>query len=150
VTTLYLSKLSHDHSFSTENVETEENRDGCIEVGTVALDEVLHQEIRRKVDIVKIDAEGAELLILKGMQEIIRTSDDLKVFVEFWPHGERSLGLDPRDIVHLIQSSGFQVRLIDDAQGVYAIRPEQILEIAARKKSGKGSVNVLLQKQVSA
>ncbi|MGW5638164.1 FkbM family methyltransferase [Streptomyces sp. NPDC003832] len=47
-----------------------------------------------RVDLVKIDAEGADLDVLLGAEELLRTRRPHLV-VEFWPRGLKRLGRDP-------------------------------------------------------
>lgn len=82
-----------------------------IEVDQVALDDV----ILTRLDAVKIDAEGAELEILKGMQHILESGDPSVLCVEWFPAGMRAAGLDPAELPALIRSLGFRnIVALDD------------------------------------
>jgi len=70
--TLFLSKLAHDHSFTEENVNSIRDERGSIKVETISIDEFAQQELIKKLDIVKIDVEGAILTpIRSGHTEIV-------------------------------------------------------------------------------
>jgi len=62
-----------------------EYKDGFkeIEVETVSLDDYIEDKTRAY--LIKIDAEGAEPLIFKGMEELISSSRNLCIFTEFSP-----------------------------------------------------------------
>lgn len=53
---------------------------GSIDVAVTTIDDVLARETR--VDVAKVDVEGAELLALGGMQETLRRQRDLALVVE--------------------------------------------------------------------
>jgi len=86
-----------------------------IEVSTVSLDEVLKDEPR--VDVVKIDAEGAEPLILSGMRKIVERSPGIRILMEFAPVHLRRAGVDPGGFLDEIASWGFDIRRIHDETG---------------------------------
>ncbi len=48
-----------------------------------SLDNILSEE--KQIDFVKIDAEGAEVSVIKGMQELIKRSPNIKILMEFYP-----------------------------------------------------------------
>lgn len=50
-----------------------------VEVETITIDEYFESE--EKIDVVKIDVEGAEEIVLDGMQKIIK-KNNLKIFIE--------------------------------------------------------------------
>lgn len=81
-----------------------------VTVDTITLDEFLEDE--RKVDLIKIDAEGAEPFIIEGMERMIATSSNLKALVELSPNFVRAAGLDPVEYVHSLRQRGFLVRII--------------------------------------
>ena len=86
-----------------------------IEVSTVSLDQALKDEPR--VDVVKIDAEGAEPLILRGMRQIIGRSPGIRILIEFAPAHLRRAGVDPGGFLEEIAATGFEVRRIHDETG---------------------------------
>lgn len=56
-----------------------------IEVETLTLDKFFAGEGWPKVDLVKIDVEGAEVEVLEGMKEVVSRNAELKLIVEFNP-----------------------------------------------------------------
>lgn len=54
---------------------------------TIKLDSLDHVLVEEKeLDFVKIDAEGAEVSVLKGMQSLIKRSPNIKILMEFYPN----------------------------------------------------------------
>jgi FkbM family methyltransferase len=52
-----------------------------VEVDRIALDDVLPADL--PVDLVKIDVEGSEPFVLRGMRQTIRRSPNIRIFLEF-------------------------------------------------------------------
>lgn len=144
---LFLSDMAHDHSFSTKNVISDRHRAGSIEVDTITLDEFFRKEAKQRIDIIKIDAEGAEWLILRGMENLIRINKKLKILIEFWPEGVRSLGSNPLELVNILYDNNFRVQLVDqDKQEINEISHEQLTKMCERPVTGNGSINLFIEK----
>jgi FkbM family methyltransferase len=85
-----------------------------ITVRTISLDD--HFAPGERVDIVKIDAEGAEPLVYKGMSRIIRENPGIELILEWSAsHFVRSKQ-SPDSFWELIQRDGFRPQLIDDQE----------------------------------
>src|SRR5262249_17015968 len=80
--TFFVTKNCIGHSSLYANHELASNDVEPIEVETVSLDEDLGVG---RVDVVKIDAEGAEPAVLRGMQQIITNNPHIAIFIEFAP-----------------------------------------------------------------
>lgn len=66
------------HSLSFVNAES----DNFVEVETATLDDFFKE---KKIDLILVDAEGAEGIILEGGKETIKKNRKIKLIVEFWP-----------------------------------------------------------------
>jgi FkbM family methyltransferase len=86
-----------------------------VSVSTVTLDQALAGE--KSIDIVKIDAEGSEPLILRGMRQILDHNPRIRILLEFAPIHLRRAGIDPRQFLADLSSMGFGVRRIHDESG---------------------------------
>jgi FkbM family methyltransferase len=84
------------------------------------------------VDVVKIDAEGAEFEILKGMTRILAQASEIAVVLEFSAaHFERA-GASPAELVEFMASFGLWPQLIDDRSGrVESFDLGQVLRLPA-------------------
>jgi FkbM family methyltransferase len=102
-----------------------------IDVPTVRLDDVLPE----KVDFIKIDAEGGEREIWRGMAKTIENNPQLQVFLEFNPR--RTSDYDPHEFLKTIRDDGFDVGVVSydgsyravDADKLIANGTEQILHL---------------------
>ena len=86
-----------------------------IDVATTSLDAALADLAR--VDVVKIDAEGAEPLIWAGMSATVARNPGIRIFIEFAPGLLQRGGHDPAAFLSRIERDGFQVRVVDDVSG---------------------------------
>jgi FkbM family methyltransferase len=87
-----------------------------ISVSTISLDEALKAGF--PVDVVKIDAEGAEPLIIRGMRDIIRRSPKIHILVEFAPVHLRRAGFTPSEFISEIESLELEIHRIHDETGL--------------------------------
>lgn len=69
---------------------------------------------KKKIDLVKIDSEGAEPLVLEGMKRVLRHNRRVKIFMEFNPGNLRRAGRDPEDILKLLKSFKFKAYAVDE------------------------------------
>ena len=77
-----------------------------IEVAVARLDDLLPV---RTVQFIKIDVQGHELTALAGMQEIIASSPDVRVFFEFCPGGLRAANTPPESLLDFFRERGFDL-----------------------------------------
>jgi FkbM family methyltransferase len=91
--------------------------EGCqqIEVQTDTLDRAL--SAIPKVDVIKIDAEGAEPFILRGMRETLKRNPRLRLFIEFAPPHLQNAGVDPSKFLDELAEAGFEILAVDDLSG---------------------------------
>ena len=76
-------------------------------VRTAAIDDCLAELGIGRVDIVKMDIEGAELAALRGMRRTIADSPDLALVMEFNPSALKAFGHQPAAALHEALSLGF-------------------------------------------
>lgn len=85
----------HQHNTSADN---------CINIRSVALD--MFQDFRPQA--IKIDTEGAEVLVLRGASEVLKQPQLKLVICEINEFGLAQLGHKPEEIFNLMRDSGFQ------------------------------------------
>ncbi len=87
---------------------------GAIEIETISLDEFFNDD--EKIDLIKMDAEGAEGLIIEGGRKILARKN-IRIIMEFWPLGQEKLGFQPYDLLHRLRQYGFSIKLITEKPG---------------------------------
>lgn len=78
-----------------------------IEVEMASLDDFFRKRNWPAVDIVKIDAEGADKIILEGMREVIMRNSGIKLIIEFNPAYLRFAGVVPEELLNELREAGF-------------------------------------------
>jgi FkbM family methyltransferase len=140
-TELFLDKTgSGGHSFSQSN--TTETA-GSAHIETISLDSFFENTIRNtRVDLIKIDAQGAEGLIIEGAEKILE-NNDVRIIMEFAPECLRRVGTDPNLLLRKLESLGFKIK--------YASKKDEILDITNLVEICDSSVpnfvNLFLEKQ---
>ncbi|WP_428484749.1 FkbM family methyltransferase [Rhodopila sp.] len=87
---------------------------------TTTLDELIGEG---PVDFIKIDAEGAEQAIWRGMSRVLARRNPLVVFIEFTPDRYH----DAAAFLHRMLETGFALAVIDHRLGVQAIGVDEVL-----------------------
>lgn len=96
-------------------------REGSTEVQTVVLDDY----IDTKVDLVKIDVEGAEMNVLKGMRRILEKYEPI-LYVEVHDEALKELNYSSKDLEQYLRDLGYSIQIIESRAGVYNIRCEKL------------------------
>ncbi len=94
-------------------------------VKTTRLDTALQGEPR--VDVVKIDAEGAELNILRGMERTIEKNPGIHILIEFAPIHLARAHVTPEDFLRVLSELDLEARIVDDLTGAIREVSEQEL-----------------------
>jgi len=66
------------------------------------------EDVTKKIDFAKIDAEGFDFHVLLGMGNLIN-NPDLRIIIEFWPKGLREGGTDPVKMLEFLQENSFKI-----------------------------------------
>lgn len=104
---MFVSPWSAFHSLNVDGASKRENHGpdgGQITVATVALDEFVQGDGISAPDLIKLDVEGAELLVVEGMRETLRSVQPL-LLVEV--HDTN------REYAEFVDSIDYSVRVID-------------------------------------
>ncbi len=83
------------------------NNRKSITIETITLDEFFNKG--QKIDVVKMDIEGAEMLALLGSERMIRENDKLAIFSEFRPEDIKRSGLSGEDYLAALMEYGFRL-----------------------------------------
>ncbi len=80
-----------------------------VRVETVVLDHLLESQSVATIDIFKVDVQGAESRVIRGLENTLRRSESLVMMMEFWPEGLRKAGADPLELVARLKDIGFRL-----------------------------------------
>lgn len=70
------------------------------------LDDYVHAKQLKNLGFIKCDVEGAELLVLKGAQQTLRTNSPM-LFLEIYKEWMKAFHYSPADLVHFLLGLGY-------------------------------------------
>jgi hypothetical protein len=129
--TFHVSAVSEHNSLYPLGDEKEESE---LQIKTARLDSVLLEA--QRIDVVKIDVEGAELDVLEGMKHILASHRDIILIVEYGVSHLKRLGINPADWFRRFFAHGFVLFAFDEQADAWR-------EVAEQKASQLPSVNVV-------
>jgi FkbM family methyltransferase len=104
---LYLSdKLNVDHRAYMADGDSRHT----VPIEMVALDD--HFKPGERVDLIKMDVQGYELHALRGANRVLVDNPDIKLLVEFWPHGLKQAGTNWVDLIAALEQKGMVIRQV--------------------------------------
>jgi FkbM family methyltransferase len=98
-----------------------DERSESFTLATTTLDELIGDG---PVDFIKIDVEGAEEMVWKGMERIIARNKPLTIFLEFTPDRYR----DPAAFLQRILASGFALGQVHPHRGARSASIKEVLD----------------------
>ncbi|PRH45648.1 FkbM family methyltransferase [Burkholderia multivorans] len=111
---LFLGATSGFHSLFPLDGSTSAHTEP-VEVSVVRLDDII--PATQKVDLLKIDAEGAELQVLGSAVGLIERNAELTIIAEFGPAHLKRTGVAPSDWLNAFAARGLQYRAINSVSG---------------------------------
>ena len=117
-------------------------------VRTVALDDCLRELGIKRVDLVKMDIEGAELAALRGMRGTIAASPGLSLVMEYNPSALQAFGHEPAEALREALDLGFRRVQAIEADGALCDWGDAALveRETARLQASMGVVNLLFSR----
>lgn len=138
---LYLSEdNSSDHS--TYPVAGRHSAD----VPGVSLDDYCRQHELGRVDFIKIDVQGFEPVVLRGMSETLERNRQVRVLTEFWPNGIERARRDPAAYLAAFEDLGFQPFLVEERKPARPIIMAEAMGLATEQ----GTIDLLLKRPPAA
>lgn len=115
-----------------------------VSVPAVTLDDYFRSAPGR-VDLIKIDTEGAEGLILGGMDETFRKNPGMSILMEYHPKLVRATGCDPAAMVGRLYERGYKVATVEAGTGEnIPIAAEKLARLTAALEANNAYVNLLV------
>ena len=119
---------------------------GTVKVKAVSVDSLLETNARKPI-VIKIDTEGHEQHVLKGMTKLLKTTDAVTVLLEFNPVVLGKMRQDPAELLFHIASVGFDIYCVDDERlKVSLVKEDRFRQWEEFLKEGnfqRGYVNLL-------
>ncbi len=106
---LYVSAGSSNHSLVPGYTPAV----AVVATPTRRIDAALAERGITEVDFIKIDVEGGEALVLRGLTETIAQSPRLRILLEYNPAALRCAGLETSGFLDKIRALGFRVYRIE-------------------------------------
>ncbi len=66
------------------------------------------------VDFIKMDVQGWEGHVIKGMRSVLERNPAIEILFEFWPFGLREAGWNPRDLLSEFEDFGLHIHEVDE------------------------------------
>jgi FkbM family methyltransferase len=99
---------------------------GSVEVLTISIDEFVDEFHIPKVDFMKIDVEGAEHLVFKGMSNTLASNDNLQVLFECCNSTSSGFNYSALDLLGDLKKKGLLISCIDSSSSLVSIDKEII------------------------
>jgi len=141
--TLYVDPQGNDRHSIIEDSQAPIHLTKCV-VSTVTLDEYASSEGWPRIDVIKMDIEGAEPLALAGMSAILNRSDLIHLLIEFAPEILRRSGTGPLELLTQLRRLGFTISVVEqDMTGDVPNEPSSLWISEIEKR---GAINLLCRK----
>jgi FkbM family methyltransferase len=121
---LYLGDRCDYHSLLRDQPE---RKAGVIAVKTRTLDSFLEEFGQNRVDMIKVDVEGAELEVLRGAREVLRRNPDVVLLLELHP----PLGVNPAEVCDFLSHLGLSLFQLSSQFNTPARVHENMSEVLA-------------------
>lgn len=129
---LYISANSLDTTLARHK-EADSKR---LRVKTDTLDNIL--KYGNRIDFLKLDIQGYEMIALKGAAETLRKNKRIKMLVEFWPAGLTRARQNPLNLLKYIFGLGFKVEALNskDRSVIKYKNLDDLLSLACKSAGG--------------
>ncbi len=132
---LYLSK----DNFGDHRMSTTEGWD-CEDVSIVSLDSVIKKSALEP-DVLKIDTQGYDLYVLKGIEGFLKKKKKLKLFTEFWDFGNKQAGVNSKEYFDFLHEYFKEVLIIDEEKRLLRrVSFSEVMDLCSLHEN-KGHVN---------
>lgn len=115
-----------------------------VEVDAITLDEFMATAGKPKVDLIKMDIEGAELAALEGMKETLEKTS--RLIVEFSPLSISGAHEKPEELLNKLSRLGFRISVIGDDGNLTIKGPRELSALTERLMQKKDCVNLFCEK----
>ena len=128
-TTLYQSDNPINHRIFPQT----KRANSQVQVELTNLDNYFDSDMIDKINFIKIDVEGMEFGVLKGMKNILKNNKNIKILFEFVPKDTMEAGFIPIELLNYLTSNGFKLYCMDEKTKklLYVTNNEEILRLCS-------------------
>lgn len=116
-----------------------------VEVEVISLDEFFKDK-DSKIDVIKMDIEGAEMSALDGMPNIIKENENLRIITEFNPRALQVSGCLPLSFLERLVEYGFKLQVVDEDRGDAELRTVDDIMRLFQDDPQRVAVNIFCEK----
>ena len=107
---------------------------GQVQVELTSLDKYfIDSNLVDKINFIKIDIEGLEFSVLKGMENILKNNKKIKILFEFMPKNIMETGFMPIELLNYLTLYDFKLYCIDEITEklIHVSNNEEILKLCS-------------------
>lgn len=110
-TRLWINDHHHaDHRIATDSVVSKNSNDDYVTVPMISIDDFLASEGHTKeIRLIKIDVQGYELAVCRGMAATVAQQLDASIAVEYMPEAIKDLGYEPTELLDWFSQRDFRM-----------------------------------------
>jgi FkbM family methyltransferase len=90
---------------------------GCERISTIRLDDFVAHENLPRVDVMKVDVEGAELQVFQGGSQLLKRPDAPLILYEGYSWCTAAFRYHPVELIWLLESFGYEIFILDSCSG---------------------------------
>ena len=128
--------ISKDNRGDNRLYKTKQKRNS-INVETIRVDELIIENEIDQIDLIKIDVQGYEPKVIRGMQKIITSSNKITLLTEFWPQGIIDAGENPKDFLETLRNLDFSLYELNKQGKLILLRKEDDAHLIHKYKGRK-------------
>ena len=69
-----------------------------------------------RIDLIKMDIQGAEMLALNGMTKTLEKNPEIILLTEMWPYGIEKSGYSPLEFFDKLKELGFEILILENKE----------------------------------
>lgn len=139
---LYIS----EKDMGSHSLYKQEKNQKFVLIDSIKLDDFFKDE---KINVIKIDIEGAEFKAFKGMNTLLSQNDNLKIFMEYHPIMLKKSGINPKEFLISLIKEGFKLYDIDEQQKrVYPVILRKFIKKYNKKKGNNSNLFCIRKKDL--
>lgn len=128
--TLWYNKDHHgDHKIATETFKSgaqTQNSKNYKSIKIQSLDDFAVSRVSGPISFIKIDVQGFEIPVIKGMEQVLKNNPNVSLAVEYSPGDMNLLGFEAKELIQLIKRHGFSLYLFDKTKCLIAMEPDNL------------------------